>query len=56
MKFSMSKNIFEYLLASWAKPKGSLDDKDADNQNFNEKEVKEELDGLIENINSVVKK
>jgi len=56
MKFSMSKNIFEHLLATWAKPKGSSKSKDTENQNFNEKEVEAELQGLIENINSVVRK
>ena len=56
MKFSMSKNIFEHLLATWAKPKGHSRNKDAENQPFDEKEVEAELQGLIENINSVVRK
>ena len=56
MKFSISKNIFEYLLLTWFKSRGHVEDKESDKKNFNEDEVKAELEGLIENINSVVKK
>ena len=56
MKFSMSKNVFDHLLATWAKVKSRSKNRDADHQSFNEKEVEAELQGLIENINAVVGK
>ncbi len=56
MEFSMSQNVFESLLATWAKSKGSLEERSADTQIYDEKEVEAELRGLIEIINSVVKK
>ena len=55
MKFPLSRNIFEYILTTWDKPKGSSDNVNTENKNVNKGEVKKEFQELMKKVSSAAK-
>ena len=56
MKFPLSKNIFEYILTTWDKPKGGSDNINTESKYVNKGEVKKEFQELMKKVSSVAKK
>jgi len=55
MKFPLSKNIFDYILSTWDKPKGGSDNVNTENKNAGKKKVEKEIQTLIKKVKSVAK-